>query len=61
MAWLLIVLCTVFLFAGLAAFFVPIVRSRQLSSQVVTTKNWALFWTFLAASIATGFIYSQVD
>ncbi|RAM37266.1 hypothetical protein DBZ45_10610 [Arthrobacter globiformis] len=61
MAWMLIVLCTLFLFAGLAAFFVPVVRSRQLSSQVVTKKNWALFWIFLFASAATGFIYSQVD
>jgi uncharacterized membrane protein len=60
MAWFLIVLCTVFFFAGLAAFFVPVVRSRRLSAEVVTAKNWAFFWLFLFASIATGFMYSQV-
>jgi hypothetical protein len=61
MAWFLIVLYVAFLFSGLASFFVPIVKSKQTSVDVLTKGNWALFWSLLVLSMICAVLYSFVD
>ena len=61
MAWFLIVLYVACLFGALASFFVPIMKSKQTSVDVLTKGNWALFWSLLVLSMVVAVFYSFVD